>query len=146
MPISATIYIYSQRPWRNMFPAVALSSGQSPTQRRGKKREGGLSAQRPSIQHMEHVIMETTKPSSARRRAEDRFASITRRDAEVMAYQQQRWDAEAAKIARLRELRLARDAERAAQARTDAKAKPARRKRTGAASPAVTADSKATSE
>lgn len=56
------------------------------------------------------------KLSGARRKAEDRFASITRRDAEVMAYQQQRWDAEAKKIQRLRALRLARDAEVAAEA------------------------------
>jgi len=33
-----------------------------------------------------------------------------RLDAEVRLYQQQRWDAETAKIARLRALRLARDA------------------------------------
>jgi hypothetical protein len=48
--------------------------------------------------------------SDARRQAEDRFAKLIRRDAEVRAYQQQQWDAEAAKIARLRSLRLASEA------------------------------------
>jgi hypothetical protein len=51
------------------------------------------------------------KRSDARSQAEDRFAKVTRRDAEVRAYQQQQWDEEAAKIAKLRALRLARDAE-----------------------------------
>jgi len=54
---------------------------------------------------------EDTKRSDARSRAEDRFARATRRDAEVRAYQQQQWDEEAAKIAKLRALRLAREAE-----------------------------------
>ena len=54
---------------------------------------------------------ENAKRSDVRSQAEDRFAKITRRDAEVKAYQQQQWDEEAAKIAKLRALRLAREAE-----------------------------------
>jgi len=54
---------------------------------------------------------EDAKRSDVRSQAEDRFAKITRRDAEVRAYQQQQWDEEAAKIAKLRALRLAREAE-----------------------------------
>lgn len=87
--------------------------------------------------------METKNPASnptsntgARRQAERRFADLTRRDAEVMALQQKRWDMEAEKIARLRALRLARDAELAAQARADAGKTPAQRKRSKAASSA----------
>ena len=55
--------------------------------------------------------IENAKRSDVRSQAEDRFAKITRRDAEVKAYQQQQWDEEAAKIAKLRALRLAREAE-----------------------------------
>jgi hypothetical protein len=51
-----------------------------------------------------------TNRTDVRRQAEDRFAKLIRRDAEVRAYQQQQWDAEAAKIARLRTLRLASEA------------------------------------
>jgi len=54
---------------------------------------------------------ENAKRPDVRSQAEDRFAKITRRDAEVRAYQQQQWDEEAAKIAKLRALRLAREAE-----------------------------------
>jgi len=54
---------------------------------------------------------EDAKRSDVRSQAEDRFAKITRRDAEVRAYQQQQWDEEAAKIAKLRALWLAREAE-----------------------------------
>ena len=54
---------------------------------------------------------QNAKRSDARSQAEDRFAKITRRDAEVKAYQQQQWDEEAAKIAKLRALRLAREVE-----------------------------------
>jgi len=54
---------------------------------------------------------ENAKRSDVRSQAEDRFAKITRRDAEVRAYQQKQSDEEAAKIAKLRALRLARDAE-----------------------------------
>lgn len=61
------------------------------------------------------------KRPDARRQAEDRFAKILKRDAEVKAYQQQQWDAEAVKIARLRALRLAREA-----ADPEPGAKPAR--------------------
>jgi len=70
--------------------------------------------------------MDTTDPkhSTARNQAEDRFAKITRRDAEVKALQQQQWDAEAAKIAKLRALRLARESAEA-QSLTAPK-KPAR--------------------
>jgi hypothetical protein len=62
---------------------------------------------------MEHAIMsaENARRPDVRSQAEDRFAKITRRDAEVRAYQQQQWDEEAAKIAKLRALRLAREAE-----------------------------------
>lgn len=88
--------------------------------------------------------METTKRSSARRQAEDRFAALARRDADVRAYQQQQWDAEAAKIARLRALRLARDAEQEAQARAAADSKPGRRTRPGASSSAAGAGRKVT--
>ena len=55
--------------------------------------------------------------TEVRRQAEDRFAKLIRRDAEVRAYQQQQWDAEAAKIARLRTLRLASEAAAAAKPR-----------------------------
>jgi len=82
--------------------------------------------------------MESKTPpanASARSQAEKRFADLTRRDAEVMALQQKRWDMEAAKIARLRALRLARDAELAAQARADAGKKAGQRKRSKTASP-----------
>lgn len=42
---------------------------------------------------------------------EDRADKRERRDTDVRLYQQTRWDTETAKIARLRSLRLARDAE-----------------------------------
>jgi hypothetical protein len=71
------------------------------------------------------------KRPDARRVAEDRFAKIVKRDAEVKAYQQQQWDAEAAKIARLRALRLAREADG-----TKSDAKPTAVRRTKAAKPA----------
>lgn len=48
--------------------------------------------------------------SDVRRQAEDRFTKVIRRDAEVKAYQKQQSDSEAAKIARLRALRLAKEA------------------------------------
>ncbi len=71
------------------------------------------------------------KRDDVRRQAEDRFAKIIKRDAEVKAYQQQQWDAEAAKVARLRALRKARDAEpRAALGKTA----PARQTRPAKAS------------
>ena len=41
---------------------------------------------------------------------EDRAIRRERRDTEIRLYQQNRWDAETAKIARLKSLRLARDA------------------------------------
>lgn len=74
---------------------------------------------------------ENAKRSDVRSQAEDRFAKIIRRDAEVKAYQQQQSDEEAAKIAKLRALRLARDAEsqsRAVPKKTGhgARAKPAK--------------------
>ena len=54
---------------------------------------------------------DNAKRSDARSQAEDRFAKMTRRDTEVRAYQQQQRDEEAVKIAKLRALRLAREAE-----------------------------------
>ena len=54
---------------------------------------------------------DSARRSDARSQAEDRFAKLIRRDAEVRAYQQQQSDQEAAKIAKLRALRLAREAE-----------------------------------
>lgn len=48
--------------------------------------------------------------SDVRRQAEDRFTKVIRRDAEVKAFQKQQSDAEATKIARLRALRLAKEA------------------------------------
>lgn len=48
--------------------------------------------------------------SDVRRQAEDRFTKVIRRDAEVKAYQKQQSDTESAKIARLRALRLAKEA------------------------------------
>lgn len=42
---------------------------------------------------------------------EDRANKREQRDTEVRSYQQNRWDVETAKIARLKSLRLARDAE-----------------------------------
>jgi hypothetical protein len=68
-----------------------------------------------------------TKRPDARRQAEDRFAKILKRDAEVKAYQQQQWDAEAVKIARLRALRLAREAEDVKPGATLGKAASVRR-------------------
>jgi hypothetical protein len=75
------------------------------------------------------------KRPDARSQAEDRFAKILKRDAEVKAYQQQQWDAEAAKIAKLRALRLAKQAEepkprpgRRAKAATAVNAEPTREK------------------
>jgi len=50
---------------------------------------------------------EPSKEGEARRQAT--ASKNDRLDAEVRLYQQQRWDAETAKIARLRALRLARD-------------------------------------
>jgi hypothetical protein len=47
----------------------------------------------------------------ARRKAEDQFNKRERLDTEIRLHQQNRWDAETAKIARLKSLRLARDAE-----------------------------------
>lgn len=84
-------------------------------------------------------MIDDEKLSGARRKAEDRFASLTRRDAEVMAFQQQRWDAEAKKIERLRALRLARDAEMAAQAA----ANPAKKRASRTARPKKTTGGKA---
>jgi hypothetical protein len=80
-----------------------------------------------------NIIMDTAdaKRPDARKVAEDRFAKVLKRDAEVKAYQQQQWDAEAAKIARLRALRLANEA---VGAKPDAK--PAAARRTKAAKPA----------
>ncbi|MFM9845360.1 MAG: hypothetical protein ACKVOI_20535 [Dongiaceae bacterium] len=49
--------------------------------------------------------------SPARRRAEDLFNKRERLDTEHRLFQQDRWDAETAKIARLKSLRLARDAD-----------------------------------
>ena len=57
------------------------------------------------------MIASSAKRPDIRRQAEDRFAKVIRRDSEVKAYQKQRRDADVAKIARLRALRLARDAE-----------------------------------
>jgi hypothetical protein len=78
----------------------------------------------PAAAKRSNIIMDTAdaKRPDARRVAEDRFAKIVKRDAEVKAYQQQQWDAEAAKIARLRALRLAKEADG-----TNADTKPARR-------------------
>jgi hypothetical protein len=51
------------------------------------------------------------KSTTARRQAEDKFTKTRKKlDDEVKLYQQQRWDTETEKIARLRALRLARDA------------------------------------
>ena len=63
--------------------------------------------------------MNTTdvKRQDGRRQAEDKFTKIMKRDAAVMAYQQQQLDAEAAKISRLRALRIARDSRDAAKHR-----------------------------
>jgi hypothetical protein len=68
------------------------------------------------------------KRPDPRRQAEDRFAKILKRDAEVKAYQQQQWDAEAVKIAKLRALRLAREAEDAKPGATPGKASVRRKK------------------
>jgi hypothetical protein len=48
--------------------------------------------------------------SPARRNAENQFERRDRLDEEIRTYQQKRWDFETAKIARLKSLRLARDA------------------------------------
>lgn len=49
--------------------------------------------------------------SQARHDAENQFERRERLDSEIRTYQQKRWDAETAKIARLKALRLARDAD-----------------------------------
>jgi hypothetical protein len=67
------------------------------------------------------------KRCDGRPQAEDRFAKMIRRDAAVMAYQQRQLDDEAAKIAGLRALRIARDSHDAARRRAAfMKAGPAR--------------------
>ena len=63
----------------------------------------------------------------ARRRAEDLFNKRERLDTEHRLFQQDRWDAETAKIERLKSLRLARDADNQG-AKLPAKPKPASRK------------------
>ena len=65
--------------------------------------------------------------SPARRRAEDLFNKRERLDTEHRLFQQDRWDAETAKIARLKSLRLARDADNQS-AKLPAKPKPASKK------------------
>ena len=60
-------------------------------------------------------MVESTSDSRAlaRRKAEDQFNKRERLDTEIRLHQQNRWDAETAKISRLKSLRLARDAENA---------------------------------
>ena len=58
----------------------------------------------------------------ARRKAEDQFNKRERLDTEIRVHQQNRWDAETAKIARLKSLRLARDAENSKTALAEPKA------------------------
>jgi len=65
--------------------------------------------------------------SPARRRAEDLFNKRERLDTEHRLFQQDRWDAETAKIERLKSLRLARDADTQG-AKPPAKQKPASKK------------------
>ena len=81
--------------------------------------------------------MDTANPSrpDARSQAEDRFAKIIKRDAEVKAYQKQQTDAEAVKIARLRALRLAKEADEEAKPKKSAsvrRSKPAKETANGA--------------
>jgi hypothetical protein len=85
----------------------------------------------PATATRSNAIMDTAdaKRPDARRVAEDRFAKVLKRDAEVKAYQQQQWDAEAAKIARLRTLRLAREADDAKPDTALGKAVAVRRKK-----------------
>jgi hypothetical protein len=52
----------------------------------------------------------TDTRSTSRRRAEELFEKRERLDTEVRLFQQHTWDVETAKIARLKSLRLARDA------------------------------------
>jgi hypothetical protein len=66
--------------------------------------------------------------SPARRRAEDLFNKRERLDTEHRLFQQDRWDAETAKIERLKSLRLARDADNQS-AKPPAKQKPASKKK-----------------
>jgi len=73
--------------------------------------------------------------SPARRRAEDLFTRRERLDTEHRLFQQERWDADAAKIARLKSLRLARDADTQG-AKLPAKQKPASKKKGDDKSPA----------
>jgi hypothetical protein len=51
-----------------------------------------------------------SKNASVRRRAEDKFAKAKQRDMDVMGHQRQLQQAEAAKLIRLRALRLAKEA------------------------------------
>jgi hypothetical protein len=53
---------------------------------------------------------QVSKISAARQRAEEKFAKAEQRDAEIRAIHRQRQDAEAAKLVRLRSLRLAKEA------------------------------------
>jgi hypothetical protein len=76
---------------------------------------------------MADVFDPTTTP--ARRRAEEKFNKAQKLDDDVRLYQRQRADAETAKIARLRALRLARDAE----AKEDARAAPPSKRAKGGA-------------
>ncbi len=82
----------------------------------------------------------TSKSEEARRRAEEKFAKDKRRDEEVMTFQRQIQEAEAAKLLRLRALRLAKEAadREAARNSLDAGARARRARtarRTGRAKP-----------
>ena len=64
-----------------------------------------------------------SKNASVRRRAEDKFAKAKQRDMDVMGHQRQLQQAEAAKLIRLRALRLAKEAaDRDALAKAEAEA------------------------
>ena len=74
----------------------------------------------------------TSKNAETRRRAEEKFAKAKQRDQDVMSFQRQAQQAEAAKIQRLRALRLAKEAaDRDALVLAEAaeKSKPAKRAR-----------------
>ena len=74
----------------------------------------------------------TSKNAETRRRAEEKFAKAKQRDQDVMSFQRQAQQAEAAKIQRLRALRLAKEAaDRDALVLAEAaeKPKPAKRAR-----------------
>ncbi|MFI5018962.1 MAG: hypothetical protein ACHQHK_13520 [Dongiales bacterium] len=88
-----------------------------------------------------------SKNASVRRRAEDKFAKAKQRDMDVMGHQRQLQQAEAAKLIRLRALRLAKEAaDRDALAKAEAEALAAGPKPKRVRKPKVAKEAPDTSE